>query len=102
SHRRRPAQSVTRLLLFGILAWSKTRCSRCIRTARVMGCIGGNRKDSRISSLVLDHSHTYHPPYQPSQGRRLRACLARETNTKWKPMQEVDRRERRRLRAHRE
>ncbi|KAI6016899.1 hypothetical protein BKA83DRAFT_1977295 [Pisolithus microcarpus] len=30
-------QTVTRLLLFGILAWSKTRCSRCIRTARVMG-----------------------------------------------------------------
>ncbi|KAI5993471.1 hypothetical protein EDD15DRAFT_895026 [Pisolithus albus] len=46
------SQTVTRLLLFGILAWSKTRGARCIRTARVMGCIGGNGKDSRISSLV--------------------------------------------------
>ncbi|KAI5993477.1 hypothetical protein EDD15DRAFT_895301 [Pisolithus albus] len=90
-------QTVTRLLLFGILAWSKTRCSRCIRTARVMGCIGGNRKDSRISSLVLDYSDTYRPPYQSSKGPRLRGCLARETNAKWKSMQEGDRRERRQL-----
>ncbi|KAI5993505.1 hypothetical protein EDD15DRAFT_899355 [Pisolithus albus] len=81
------------LLLFGMLAWSKTRGARCIRTAWVMGCIGGNGKDSRISSLVLDHSDTYHPPYQSSQGPRLLACLARETNAKWKPMQEGDRRE---------
>ncbi|KAI5984945.1 hypothetical protein EDD15DRAFT_1686275 [Pisolithus albus] len=81
------------LFLFGILAWSKTRGARCIRTAWVMGCIGGNGKDSRISSLVLDHSDTYHPPYQSSQGPRLLACLARETNAKWKPMQEGDRRE---------
>ncbi|KAI6032184.1 hypothetical protein BKA83DRAFT_491340 [Pisolithus microcarpus] len=51
------------------------------RADGLSGCIGGNRKDSRISTLVP----------------RLRACLARETNAKWKPMQEGDRRERRQL-----
>ncbi|KIK14028.1 hypothetical protein PISMIDRAFT_688245 [Pisolithus microcarpus 441] len=41
-----------------------------------------------ISPLVLGHSDTYHPPYQSSQGPRLRACLPGETNMKWKPMLE--------------